>query len=111
MSFDSIIAIKGFESDNNILDKEGRFFFANVTAFVNRNAVFCGNVDCAFSYNVAFSQYDISIDWLLSESELRKIGLHMGYNTNFQNFNYNDNKLTIIDNKTEIIVSFISCDI
>ena len=110
MSYDSMMAVRDFESDNNILDKQGRLFLANVTAFVNETAVFCGNVDCAFSYNVAYSQYEISIDWLLSESELRRKGLHMGYNTNFQNFCYNGDNLTIVDNNTEIIVSFVSCD-
>ncbi len=108
MSFDSIMAIKEFERKNNLVNKEGCLFLAAVTAFVNNTTVFYGNVDCNFSYDYDYSQYEITIDWLLSKQELEQKGLHLGYNTNFQQFNCVNNELVITDKNTEITISFIS---
>lgn len=107
-SFDSIMAIKEFENVNNLVDKEGRTFLAKVTAFVNNDAVYCGNVDCMLSYDYGYSQYEITIDWMLSEKELKQRGLHMGYNTNFQDCYYADSELTIMDEKTKLVIVFVS---
>ena len=105
MIYDSIIAIKEFENDNNIVNKEGQFFVAHVTAFINNACVFCGNIDCMLSYDFGYEQYSITIDWLLGEKSIKEKGLHGAYNTNFQDFIYDGNELKIIDKNTEIIIS------
>jgi len=108
MGMDSIIAIKEFENINDIVTREGQFFMASVTAYVNDSVVYCGNVDCMFTYECGYSQYRITIDWLMSQEGLKSKGLFCSYNTNFQKFEYDNDELIITDKKTKIRIIFLS---
>ncbi len=49
---------------------------------------------------------DISWDDDSTQPKYSALGLHVGYNTNFQEFSYSDGYLTWYDNKNRISIKF-----
>ena len=85
---------------------------------------YCGNVDvivensgriyiyndifASVSYNIGYMQMDVALEWDDDETQVsyKKLGLHVGYNSNFQEFSLDDDYLQWQDGENCISVRF-----
>lgn len=93
--FDSIVAIKDFKQIVNY-KKESTCIVLNVEAVVNGVIVYQGNTDCYISYDAGYEQYEVNIDWNISDEVMSNLGLHGSYNTKFQEMKTENNSLIIV---------------
>lgn len=76
---------------------------------VNGSAIYCyKNVYVSVSYNVLYMQVDLSIIWDddKSQPKYNSLGLHMGYNSHFQDFQCSGKQLTWADGPNDISIQF-----
>lgn len=102
MSTYSLMAVKdavGGESFSGSVD----------VVVVNGSAVYCyKSVYVSVSYNIPYMQMDLSIDWDGDSSQPKygSLGLHMGYNSNFQDFQCSGKRLSWEDGLNNISIQF-----
>ncbi len=97
----SIYNVKSFMSHNNI--QEGVSFPAEVTVLSSAGMVCRDNCECRLFFNIPFQQYNCDIDW---EINITGLGLYRGYNTNFQDFLFEDDCLKIRAGEKEIHITY-----
>ena len=92
-------AIGGGETFSGTLD---------VTVFHGGNTYLYRNVFVSVSYNIGYMQMDITILWEDDRTNpaYSSLGLHMGYNTNFQDFRFENGYLSWNDGNNRISLRF-----
>jgi len=93
--FDSIDAIKDFKQIVNY-KKESTCIILNVEAVVNGVIVYQGNTDCKIFYDAGYEQYEVNVNWNISDEVMSNLGLHGSYNTNYQKMKTENNSLFIV---------------
>ncbi len=102
MSTSALMAVKdaiGGESFSGYVD----------VVVVNGSTVYSyKNVYVTASYNIGYMQMDLSIDWNDDKSQPKydSLGLHMGYNSNFQDFQCTGKRLYWMDGSNNISIQF-----
>lgn len=103
MSDKSFRAVKKAISDTE-------HYFDNKDVFVSvDNKVFCyHDVYVAIYYNIGYMQMDVQIIWEDDKEQIsyKKLNLHGTYNTNFQDFSFEDNCLIWKDGNNTISIQF-----
>lgn len=88
----------------------GENFHGSVDVIVENNGkIFTyNNIFASVSYNIGYMQMEISLDWDddSRQKSYKKFGLHLGYNTNFQEFSLNGDYLCWKDGVNKIMVRF-----
>ena len=88
----------------------GETFFNEVDIIVSHNGkeIIYKDVYVRVSYNVGYMQMDIDIMWDddRSQPSYRSLGLHAGYNTNFQKFSFSAGYLRWQDSDNQISIRF-----
>ena len=102
MGYDSIGAIKDAIKNGEF---HGR---VDVAVSCDRHTYIYKNIYVNIYYNVAYMQMNVDVCWDddLTQPKYSTLGLHVGYNTNFQEFLYEDGYLTWYDNKNRISIQF-----
>ncbi len=91
---DSITAVREFEQIIGY-KKEGTFIKLYTEAVVDGRVIRQGNEDCRISYNIGYEQYNVAINWNMSDTVMHNLGLHGSYNTNYQTMTVKKNALII----------------
>lgn len=84
----------------------------DVIVFSNNNVYKYSNISVYISYNIRYEQMDISILWEDDYTQInyKTLGLHGVYNTNFQNFVYENGDLIWYDGNNKIVLKSIGSD-
>ena len=102
--FDSIVSIKDFKQIVNY-KKESTCIVLNVEAIVNGGIVYHENTGCYISYNAGYGQYEVNVNWDISDEVMSNLGLHGSYNTKFQEMKTENNSLIIVGDNYYIKLS------
>lgn len=100
----SIEALRDFKHIINY-SKEGTFIKLFVSASVDSKLVYKDQTDCIISYNAKDMDYQVKINWSVSDVLMHSLGLHWQYSTNFQNMELKNKSLIITGSNYEIIIS------
>lgn len=88
----------------------GEFFHGRVDVIVENNGKIYtySNIFASVTYNIGYMQMNVSLDWDNDSRQRRysELGLHAGYNSNFQEFSFNDDYLCWKDGANSIMVRF-----
>lgn len=88
----------------------GERYYGRVNAVVENNGkvYLYSDILATVSYNIGYMQMDVSLNWDDDSNQIsyHKLGLHAGYNSNFQEFSYDGYDLLWRDGKNNIIVRF-----
>ena len=88
----------------------GERYHGHVNATVENNGriYLYRDIYASVSYNIGYMQMDLSLDWDDDSNQInyKKLGLHVGYNSNFQEFSVDGNNLLWEDGKNRITVRF-----
>ena len=102
MSYDSIGAVKDAIEDGE--------FHGNVDVAVScdKHTYIYKNIYVSIYYHVGYMQMNVDISWDddVTQPRYSVLGLHAGYNTNFQEFSYDAGYLMWYDNKKRISIKF-----
>lgn len=90
-----INSIKEFMHDCGAND--GLKIEVNVDVHNGTEHIHHGSADIYCLYKIEYKQYQIDIIWEFDDLVMRSMGLNGSYNTNFQDFLYSNNTLTIIN--------------
>lgn len=92
-------AVKSFIDANKL--KRMREYKCDVDMWINGKYSHDG---CSIyvTYVEGQNRFEVSIEWLFSDSTMRSIGLRGIYNTDFQKFQISDNDLIIIDDEKNV---------
>lgn len=103
----SVDEIFKYRCENNCL----RFGIPFITTVVVKNqtgdTIYKNKAVCTFSEEVGYNQLTLSIDWKISDAEAKRLGLYGSYNTNYQEFRYDDMALIITNNRQPERVIYI----
>lgn len=91
---DYINEIKVFESYVGY-KKEGTIIQLQVKATLDGKIIYDDVTECCFSYEVGYMQQVVEIDWNVNNDVMAGLGLHSRYNTNFQKFKFDNQRLII----------------
>ena len=80
----------------------------NVIVENNGKTYIYKDIFVSVSYNIGYMQMDISLSWNDDSKQIsyQKLGLHVGYNSNFQEFSYNGYDLLWRDGRNKVMVHF-----
>lgn len=88
----------------------GGSFYGTVDVFVENgaNTYIYKNIWVNVSYNVGYEQMDIDIIWDddKKQPKFTTLGLHAGYNSNYQDFHNTNRSLCWKDGKNHILIDF-----
>lgn len=88
----------------------GESFHGRVDAIVENDGepYTYSDIFASVTYNVGYMQMDVSLDWDddRRQKSYKKLGLHLGYNTNFQEFSLSGDYLCWKDGENRIMVRF-----
>ena len=88
----------------------GESFCGSVDAIVENNGRLYtySDIYASVTYNVGYMQMDVFLEWDDDriQKSYKKLGLHLGYNSNFQQFSFNDDYLCWEDGENRIMVRF-----
>ena len=88
----------------------GEHYCGRVNAVVQNNGkvYLYSNILATVSYNIGYMQMDVSLNWDDDSNQIsyKKLGLHVGYNSNYQEFSFDGDDLLWSDGKNNIIVRF-----
>ena len=91
----------------------GESFHGRVDAIVeNKGKPYTySGIFASVAYNIGYAQMDVSLDWNddRRQKSYQILGLHLGYNTNFQEFSLDGDYLCWKDGENRIMVRF-DCD-
>ncbi len=93
--FKEVIGYKGNEGANIKL---------YVEAYNNDSIIYQHLTDCRIYEDRSYDQETIEIYFDKFDVDYKKYGLRLSYNTNFHDFEFENNKLKIIDDKNSIVV-------
>ena len=81
----------------------------DVLVFCNNNVYKYSNISVFVSYNIPYMQMDVSVIWEDDDTQIdyKTLGLHGVYNTNFQNFVYENGDLIWYDGNKKIVIKSI----
>ena len=79
---DSILSIRDFKEIIGY-EREGTYIRLFVSAMVDYETVYEEYTDCIISYQAGYADYVVKIDWNVSNTVMRALGLHAQYSTNF----------------------------
>lgn len=98
----SIMAIKEAISGESFSGQK------DVYVSVNGNNYIYENVYVRIDYHVAYMQMEVHILWEEDDSQpnYKEIGLFGSYNTNYQEFEFSNNRLQWQDNNCKIMITF-----
>ena len=94
MSTESICAIKDFESYVRY-KKESTIITVHVRAEARGAEIYNENTECRFYYEAGYAQQVVEINWNVSDTTMKALGLHSRYTTNFQEMVFEDDSLVI----------------
>lgn len=83
---DNLVQLSMFRTYWNISDKTGHLLSAHVIAIKDGKVIYDEVCEISISYHVGYEQYEIYISWNLNDAAVHSLGLHLSYNTNFQEF-------------------------
>ena len=88
----------------------GESFCGSVDAIVENNGQLYtySDIYASVTYNVGYMQMDVFLEWDddRRQKSYKKLGLHLGYNSNFQQFSFKDDYLCWEDGENRIMVRF-----
>lgn len=91
-----------------IYDKTGHILNAHVMAIADGEIIYDGWNEIVITQNVGYDQYAVDVNWNMNEAARSKLGLHLSYNTNFQQFVFEENVLKIMNgNNLEVHICAI----
>ncbi len=87
-----------------VIKKESTIVDLYVEATVVGKMVYQEHTPCRFYYEAGYMQQVVEIDWCITDTVMNNIGLHSRYNTNFQDFEFDGNMLTIKSDEFSIYI-------
>lgn len=99
---------KSFKAVKDAIKKEPFAKHMDVCVLHNGEEYFYNNVYARINYNIAYMQMDVIIIWEddTTQIDYKKLELHGSYNSNFQKFYYNNEKLCWTDGDNKISIDF-----
>lgn len=102
-SLESCMAIQQYRSKKGILQQEKFFHTKAIVHNLDGREIYNDMVECCFHDEAQYSQILLNIQWNINEKTRITLGLHNGFNTNYQVFEYND-KYLIVTNFNQYVI-------
>ena len=89
---------------------DGEYYRDTVDVVVENNGTIYlyNDISINISYNIGYMQMDVSLFWEEDNEQIsyKQLGLHVGYNSNFQEFSFDGNILVWRDGVNKISIRF-----